>query len=143
VTKIAFSPDGATLGWSSQDGMVRLWDFKGDTAPRTLEGHGASVEAMAFSRDGRFVASGSQDGSVRLWNRDGRHLLTIRAVRLLPTAYALSADGYFQPFGEDARQLPICRVGALTFPFDLCEERTTVADLVARVVAGDASYESP
>ena len=35
---------------------------------RTLEGHGASGQAVAASPDGKCVVSGSDDETVRIWN---------------------------------------------------------------------------
>lgn len=37
---------------------------------------------------------------------------------------------------EKLRELPICRVGALSFPFDLCEEQATGEGLLGAALRG-------
>ena len=44
---------------------------------------------------------------------------------------------------EAASAAPVCRSGALVFPFDLCRERFEVRDLLGRILRGDSSYRDP
>lgn len=67
VRALTFSPDGAQLASSSDDGIVKLWDmFSGQH--RDLVGHTSRVFAIAFSPDGRTFASGSHDTTIRIWD---------------------------------------------------------------------------
>jgi hypothetical protein len=81
---------------------------------------------------------------VLVWStKTGALLLTLRASQGTTGSYAFTPDGYITPLGEDVRQHPACRVGPLTYPVDVCEERFVVPELVAKVMAGDDSYREP
>ena len=73
--QIAFSGDGDYLVGSSDDGVVRMWETKGDKATSQwdeigqLRGHKGPVWAVAVSPHGDHIASGSTDGSIISWNR--------------------------------------------------------------------------
>ncbi|KAK5689300.1 hypothetical protein LTR17_026358 [Elasticomyces elasticus] len=68
VTAVAFSPDGKTVAFGSNDKTVRLWDAATGEERQTLEEHDAWVSTVAFLPDGKTVASGSNDKMVRLWD---------------------------------------------------------------------------
>lgn len=44
---------------------------------------------------------------------------------------------------ERAAALPLCRIGARSFPFDLCRERFEVHGLFTAALAGDPSPLDP
>ena len=74
VLGLAVSPGGDRLASCSEDGTVRLWDWRQREELLTLRGHETHVWAVAFSPDGGWLASaaghlGAGIG-VRLW--DGR-----------------------------------------------------------------------
>lgn len=71
VNNVVFSPDGALLASSGDDGTVRLWDAStGKEHGEPLTGHTDMVEFVAFSPDGERLASASDDGTIRLWSAE-------------------------------------------------------------------------
>lgn len=67
VYSVAWSPDGAQLAVSCEDGDVYLWDVA-RASKRLLRGHSELCVRMAFSPDGRRLFTGSRDGTTRLWD---------------------------------------------------------------------------
>jgi WD40 repeat protein len=67
VRGCAFSPDGALLATTSNDGIVRLWRVSDSTRYAVLTGHRAEINGCAFSPDGALLATASDDRTVRLW----------------------------------------------------------------------------
>jgi WD40 repeat protein len=69
VWAVAYSPDGASLASSNDDGTVKLWDPPTGRERCTLVGHTGKVRTLAFSPDGSVLATGDATGTIRLWRR--------------------------------------------------------------------------
>jgi WD40 repeat protein len=65
---VAFSPDGYSVAFGSQDHGIHVWDTVTGTQTMTINGHSNVVWALGFSRDGQFLVSGSEDKTIRVWN---------------------------------------------------------------------------
>lgn len=74
ITQIAWSPDGAWLASSSQDGSMVLWNK--DAAQRfiRLQAQISWTRSFTWSPDRAFIAAGCQDGYVRIFNTETRWL---------------------------------------------------------------------
>ena len=94
VTKIVFSPDGATLASVSEDRTIRLWDVATGTHKHTLTGHNSYIYSVAFSPDGLTLASGSENGRIRFWNViTGQYRVTLEGHSSSVGSVAFSPDG--------------------------------------------------
>jgi WD40 repeat protein len=119
VARVAFSPDGMTLGSASNDQTAKLWDVTTGRVRHVL-GHAAHVWEIDLSAGGGVVATGSSDGMVKLWEvRSGQSLATFRASDCEITGLAFSSNGRLlvtsgrSPSGDcklwDARNLSFLR----------------------------------
>ncbi|MFS8070054.1 MAG: patatin-like phospholipase family protein, partial [Byssovorax sp.] len=68
---VAWSPDGARIAVGSCDGLLRIWDARGEQAAplATVEHTGGTDKAVisvVFSEDGSRIASAGLDGQVRV-----------------------------------------------------------------------------
>jgi len=68
ITSIAWSPNGALLATSSQDGYIRIANAKTGVESLVLQGHKGVVHAIAWSPSGAYLASGGEDGTTRVWD---------------------------------------------------------------------------
>ncbi|MEW2352290.1 serine/threonine-protein kinase [Spirillospora sp. NPDC029432] len=66
VSRVTFTPDGATLLSGGVNGPIMLWDTATGRRIRTLEGHTYPVVAMELTRGGRTLVSGAE--IVRVWD---------------------------------------------------------------------------
>jgi WD40 repeat protein len=65
---VLFSPDGATVVSTNQDGTVMLWDARSTTPRETLRGHWNIVLQPVFSPDGETLYTVSHDGTAIAWD---------------------------------------------------------------------------
>ena len=90
----AFSPDGSTVVFGSDDNTLKLWDAASGVVIRTLEGHTEAVFSCGFSPDGRSICSASCDMSLKLWDAaSGECERTLRGHENWVQCCAYSADG--------------------------------------------------
>ena len=69
VYAVAFSPDGQRLAWSTQDGLIYLWDVQSQKIIETLENPSTTfIYSIAFSPDGNTLATAGADNYVVLWD---------------------------------------------------------------------------
>jgi WD40 repeat protein len=59
------------LASASDDGSVRLWEFRRGRGARIVQALGTDVRGLSFSPDGRRLASAGGDGIVRVWEVTG------------------------------------------------------------------------
>ncbi len=69
-TDLAWSPTGATLATSEEDGSIRLWDGERGTPRHRLGRHQGMARSLRFSPDGGKLASVGADG-LRVWDLTG------------------------------------------------------------------------
>ncbi|KZV74065.1 WD40 repeat-like protein, partial [Peniophora sp. CONT] len=58
---------GNRIASAGADGLVKLWDARGEECLSTLDGHEDKVWALASTRDGGQLVSGGADGVMNLW----------------------------------------------------------------------------
>ncbi len=91
LESVAFSPDGARILTSSDDGTVKMWDARTGTSWLQLEG---SALGAAFSPDGTGILTGSGDNTAKVWDaRSGRLRLDLKGHTGGLWKASFSADG--------------------------------------------------
>ena len=64
----AFSPDGARIVSSSQDGTVRIWNADGTGEPIVLRATNETVNSASFSPDGARIVAATDDNTLIVWS---------------------------------------------------------------------------
>ncbi|MBK6531419.1 MAG: protein kinase [Deltaproteobacteria bacterium] len=67
IRDVRFSPDGARLASTGDDGRVLVWDARTMAAPTALSGHQGHVNSLAWAGSDTLV-SGGDDGAVIAWD---------------------------------------------------------------------------
>ena len=68
---VAWSPDGAHVAGTSQDGTAMVWDPRSGDIEHTLRTEDASTYGLAFGRDGGTLYTGGANRQVQAWDLDG------------------------------------------------------------------------
>ena len=55
----------------------------------------------------------------------------------------VTPDGFVDVMGQASPARMLCRIGRVSFPLEACEDRVVVRGLLAKVMAGDRSYQVP
>jgi WD40 repeat protein len=94
---VAFSPDGAWLAYTDEDGEVRVWPWSGDrvtgTRPIELPGHDGEAWSPVFSPDSRRLATSGIDGTIRVSEIRGGEQIVLRGHEKEVWTVAFSPDG--------------------------------------------------
>lgn len=59
-----------TIATGGPDGVVRVWQRRGQEHVATQLYHPSAIDVLVFSPDGKWLACGCRDGSVRIWDAD-------------------------------------------------------------------------
>ena len=126
---LAFSPDGQTLSWSSND-LLRLYRVSDGTLLFNLK-NVANVISMAFSPDGQTLASGTSVGTLNLYRVSGNawfHILAGHAGSV--TSVAFSPDGQIVAMGTFDGPLSLWQVSDGTLLHILTGHKEAVSNMV-------------
>lgn len=99
VRGVAVAPDG-TVATASLDGILRLWEPRGDrlrqTWQRQVASTGRPIYATAFSPDGRLLVDTGAEGHADVWRRTGSsatHVRQLAGFKSYVNGAAFSSDG--------------------------------------------------
>ena len=87
VTSVVFSPDSKTIaitsspdGKSGEEGIVQLWNLKGELLATVF---GIKGDSVLFSPNGKIIAIDSRDEMVKLLSLQGKILTTFRGYKVM------------------------------------------------------------
>ncbi|HEY1599610.1 MAG TPA: protein kinase [Pirellulales bacterium] len=108
---VAFSPDGASIYVSDQEGKIHELNADDGTTSREFSQHHESLEELAVAPDGGLLVSMSTDRSGFLWDRsDGQVIRRIAMTHRKPVDVEFSADGRTVIAVEDGHYLSFWHV---------------------------------
>lgn len=93
VTGLAFSPDGATLVSTGEDGTVRRWSVDGSGTPEEVRTAEKDPQAVAFSPDGRQLAVVGLEAPAQVSDASGAKARAAGGEPARGCALAWSPDG--------------------------------------------------
>ncbi|MCG3172572.1 MAG: hypothetical protein GMKNLPBB_00726 [Myxococcota bacterium] len=85
ISALHVSGDGKTVLTGGRDGLVGVWDSRGDEVKIVFRDHGNVVSALAMDPQGKVIASASADGQMIFWRLKGE-LLILKAKAAGPLA---------------------------------------------------------
>jgi WD40 repeat protein len=94
ITRATFDPDGKLVATASDEGTVRLWDWRTGRVVAELQGS-QPLTSVAFSPDGSRVVTAGADGAARVWEWQTATLAAVlQSGRPAPlSSAAFSPDG--------------------------------------------------
>lgn len=121
----AFSPDGAHILTSRENGSLELKDRSGKVFAN-FKGHRGLIMCASFSPDGRQILTGSRDGTARLWDLEGKQLKIFAGHNGWVTAAAFSPDGSHILTGSRDKTVILWSVnGTKSSPFEFHQSTVT------------------
>jgi WD40 repeat protein len=78
INDMAFSPNGDSIAFGSEDTIIRLWDVASGEISSILIGHTRSISTIAYSAQGDFLVSKDDNDVVRVWELETgacRHIM--------------------------------------------------------------------
>ncbi|MDD4031956.1 MAG: PLDc N-terminal domain-containing protein [Bacteroidales bacterium] len=135
LEKIALSPDGKTLAWSSGSNIY-LYNIETGEKIKKMPGHLNSITSLGFSPNGLFVYSGSLDGTTRLWSTaNGKEI--IQFLNFDSSEWvALTPQGYYTASENGAENLKISMEG-MAFPVKPIEHLFNSPEIVQSALSGE------
>jgi len=99
----AFSPDGKTVAFGGDSGVVHLYDTATHKSRRSLKAQdGEAIKVLDFGPDGRSIAAETDGGTVEVWDL---------GTGKKPTVLDLEDVGDAMAFGSDGRTLTALGTG--------------------------------
>ncbi len=77
AASIVFAPDGWTLAWAEESGIIHWLELATWSERRTFSGHAGAVNQMGFTNDGKRLISGSEDTTTLVWDLLGKWPATL------------------------------------------------------------------
>jgi WD40 repeat protein len=94
IRGVAFSPDGGSVCWAQEDGIIQRQNLAGGPSPAALHSEYDELRCLAFSPDGRTLAAAGKSGRIHFWDPvSGQELLTVEGRPCQVNALAFSPNG--------------------------------------------------
>ena len=134
VRAVTFSRDGRLVISGSNDGTIRIWDWRLGRNER-VTGDNPEISSLAFSPDGTSVISGSRDATIVWEDRSGRS----EQMKLLDGSNSDSSGFKGVTFSSDGRQI----ASFTGFEVNIWDARTQTHVEAFSNFCGGYSYEVP
>ena len=117
INAAAFSNKLDKVATAADDGLVKIWDMKGNFL-FDLKGHTSKVQSIVFSSDDSTIMSGSFDNTIKIWNaKSGKLLYSIIAIDSADYV-AILPNGYYKATPAAAKLLHYVTKGLKVISFE-------------------------
>ena len=114
IQSVAFSPNGKKVATGENQGMLKLWDKKGNLLDQ-IPTQQTSINRLVFSPDSNLIATIGKDSTLKLWDtsdksNDKLTQISTRADRGVENV-TFSQDGKFLAIGRNNGSIELRQVG--------------------------------
>lgn len=101
ICRLAFSPDGQTALFASEDGRIYLWDIQEWRLLHWFEGENEAAQNVAFSDDGELAILSDEDHRVCVWDlKKRKQIKSLPGHKVMVTSTLLSPDHHYAVSGD-------------------------------------------
>ncbi|MBK4728849.1 hypothetical protein JJD41_02950 [Oxynema sp. CENA135] len=99
---VGISANGKLIASAGNNGIVNVWNNKGELVNKTLRIHQSPIYALAMSSDGKLIVTGDKQGILCFWNPDRKrpiaqvnaHNSRINSIAMTPDGNTIVTGGY-------------------------------------------------
>jgi WD40 repeat protein/tetratricopeptide (TPR) repeat protein len=142
ASALALHPEGKTFAVAVADGSIQIRETTTGATLEVLHGGPGPRKLLFRPDDPRILLVGLETG-IEVWRLpEGKLTGKLSAIRDSAAGYVFTT-GLVETFGAPDQEYRRCHVGAVSLPFEACEERAATEGLLADILSGTSVFLEP